>query len=352
LLSDRKRLILKAVIENYSEKNQPIGSKLLTSLNYLRFSSATIRYDMVQLEKEGYLVKNHKSSGRIPSLKGYIFYLKHLMTRKSGTLKMISLFEKIINKKTLNKDKIIKEVLKLLCNLTNYVTLNIEPDIFKTSKISKINLIFLSLEQAIILVITNKGHLRHQNIFFTKEESLEHEKLNKIIKILDNLLFNKYLFEALNLIQSEVIKNKIKKYCFQYTEKLIKFLNETFCNFMKNNSYIYGLSNFFNNQNSKNLQTIQEVIKILDNKELNKIFSDSNDLVYRLVNQVTLLPYKKFVIISIPYNINENEKGFIGILGPLIMKYHEIIPILEYLSAHLSQLYENKQYSNKKNLNL
>ncbi|WCA22424.1 heat-inducible transcriptional repressor HrcA [Candidatus Phytoplasma oryzae] len=346
MLSDRKKMILKAVVENYSKKNQPIGSKLLTSLPYLKFSSATIRYDMAKLEKEGYLIKNHKSSGRIPSLKGYIFYLQNLMTREEykAPFKKISLFEKIIKRKDLNKEEIIKKVLKLLCNLTNYVTLNIVPDVFMTSKICKISIIFLDYDQVIILVITDKGDLRYRNIFLTKEEYLIFLSFDKVINFLSKLLLNKYLFEALEILKNDIIKNEIKKRCFQYSEKLIQFLIETFNCFNDSNSHIYGLSNFFDKYDFKSNIILKELVRIFDIKELCKIFfnsSHSKKNVCTLVNHITLVTYNNFIIISIPYKINENEKGFIGVLGPLIMKYNEIIPLLEYLSAHLTQLFEN-----------
>ncbi|KAB8121808.1 MAG: heat-inducible transcription repressor [Candidatus Phytoplasma cynodontis] len=346
MLSNRKKLILKAVVENYSRKNQPIGSKFLTSLSYLKFSSATIRYDMVQLEKEGYLIKNHKSSGRIPSLKGYVFYLKNLMTREESKtpLKIISLFEDIIKKKNIDKEKLIKEILELLCNLTNYVTLNVVPDIFETSKINKIDLIFLGFNQVIVLVITDKGNLRYRNIFLSKEEYLFFISLEKLVDFLNYLFFGKYLFEALEILKNDNIKKKIEKKCFQYSNFLIQFLRDTFYCFSSNNSYIYGISNFFNKYNFENNMILKELVKIFDTKELCKIFfnsSYSKNNVCKLVNQITLVTYSNFIIISVPYQISDNERGFIGVLGPLVMKYDKIIPILEYLSAHLTQLFEN-----------
>lgn len=89
---------------------------------------------------------------------------------------------------------------------------------------------------------------------------------------------------------------------------------------------------------------LKELVKIFDTKELCKIFfnsSYSKNNVCKLVNQITLVTYSNFIIISVPYQISDNERGFIGVLGPLVMKYDKIIPILEYLSAHLTQLFEN-----------
>ena len=81
MLSNRQKLILKAIVEEYVESNEPVGSKVLTEKPYLDFSSATIRYDMQDLEENGYLEKTHTSSGRVPSQKGYRYYVDNLVTR-------------------------------------------------------------------------------------------------------------------------------------------------------------------------------------------------------------------------------------------------------------------------------
>ena len=81
MITSRQKLILKAIIELYQETAEPVGSKALMSLPYLNFSSATLRYDMANLEELGFLEKTHTSSGRVPSEKGYRYYINHLITR-------------------------------------------------------------------------------------------------------------------------------------------------------------------------------------------------------------------------------------------------------------------------------
>ncbi len=343
LLSDRKRLILKAVVENYSKEDQPVGSKLLASLPYLNFSSATIRYDMAQLEKKGYLKKTHKSSGRIPSLKGYAFYFNNLITRNNETIKMISLFDQILNKKSLNKEKIIKEVLELLSNLTNYATLMIGPDVLKTNKINKIDFIPLNLEQALILIVTDNGNVQHQNIVLEKDSELSLQDLQIIFSELNHLLIGKYLYEAIEILKSDIVATVFAAYT-EYKEQLVQSLVETFYNFATDNFYVYGVSNFYDNSECKDLTSAKDIFKILENEELNRIFFNYEEVIYKFANQISLMPYNKFMIISIPYDINENEKGSIAILGPTIMNFQEIVPLLEYLSAHLSQLYDKNNY--------
>lgn len=151
-----------------------------------------------------------------------MFYLNNLMTRTNENIEVLSLFEQIIQKKSLNKEKIVKEVLKLLCDLTNHAIINIKPDILKTSKIQKIDLICVNDNQAIIFIATNKGNLQHQNIFLDEEQNLKIEDLKKVINIFDKLLIDKYLNEALTIIQSEIFQKTIQKH-IKYQKQLIKF---------------------------------------------------------------------------------------------------------------------------------
>ncbi|WP_246058869.1 heat-inducible transcriptional repressor HrcA [Candidatus Phytoplasma pini] len=340
LLSDRKRLILKAVIEYYSKDSKPVGSQLLAKLSYLKFSSATIRYDMLQLEKKGYLEKVHKSSGRIPSIKGYVFYLNNLITRKQENEKLFILFEKIIKQNKNLKEKIIKDLFNSFCDFTNYVVINVKSDFLKHHKINELKLIFVNEEKAVLLVITEKGYLRNQNIFLEKNKDFDIQDLHTIIRIFNNLLFGKHLHEAISILKNDYIIQEKLKISDQYKNYLIQSLIEVFCSFEKYNYDIYGITNFWNFIDNKNFQEIKKMMNLLDTKELNEIFFNSpQKIICQLVNQIRLMSYYNLIIISIPYYINEREKGFIAVLGPRIIKYQEIIPFLEYLSAHLSNLY-------------
>ncbi len=108
MLSDRQKLILKAIIEDYVTSNEPVGSKALTEKPYLDFSSATIRYDMQDLEEKGYLEKTHTSSGRIPSQTGYRYYVDHLIIRDEQVLEYFKYLDEILDNKKLAKQATIQ----------------------------------------------------------------------------------------------------------------------------------------------------------------------------------------------------------------------------------------------------
>ena len=108
-LSNRQKLILKAIIEEYVSSGEPVGSKVLTEKPYLEFSSATIRADMAYLEMLGLLEKTHTSSGRIPSAQGYKYYVEHLVTRDYEVVNHFPLIDRIFNDNSLNKEQMIRK---------------------------------------------------------------------------------------------------------------------------------------------------------------------------------------------------------------------------------------------------
>src|SRR5690554_4704600 len=185
MITSRQKLILKAIIELYQETAEPVGSKALMSLPYLNFSSATLRYDMANLEELGFLEKTHTSSGRVPSEKGYRYYINHLITRDSEVLDTFPLIDKIFKEKSYSKDTAIKEALKLLSNLTNYTAIAIGRDLEKAT-IQKLDLIPITNTEAVLLIVTNLGHVQHQQISISNGLSMN--ELKEVVNTLSDLL--------------------------------------------------------------------------------------------------------------------------------------------------------------------
>src|SRR5690554_2626482 len=200
MLSSRQKLILKAIIELYVEYGEPIGSKTLTKLPYLDFSSATIRYDMQQLEENGYLMKSHTSSGRIPTQSGYRYYVDKLVTRDSDVEGVFPLIDEIFERNTYEREQAVREALNLITNLTKYTAVAIGPDV-ENSTIKKIDFIPISSNQAILLIVTNQGHVQHQNIVL--DEKSEMSEIKSVVKTLDDLLKDRHLNEAYQILSSQ-----------------------------------------------------------------------------------------------------------------------------------------------------
>jgi heat-inducible transcriptional repressor len=214
-------------------------------------------------------------------------------------------------------------------------------DIFNNSKINKIDFIPLNSNKAVILIITDKGNTQHQNISLDQTKGINIYDLQDVVKVINDLLTDKFLSEASNIIQSDFFKQTIAKYiCFQ--EQLIALFMEVFSSFASENLYFSGVSKMLEKPELSNPKIIKKFMGLLESKELLKIILKQDSLSFKCSDGLQLTPLKDCVILSIPFNVNPNEKGKIAVVGPSWMKYPKIIPILEYLAVHLSQLHDQE----------
>lgn len=335
MITSRQKLILKAIVEYYVEYAQPVGSKILTSMPYLDYSSATLRYDMARLEEIGFLEKTHTSSGRIPSERGYRYYINHLVTRDSDVVEDFPLVDEIISKHRYSRTVAVEEAINLLSNLTKYTAVAVGP---KNSdvKITKIDLIPTSINEAVILIVTNKGHVEHQYINIPKD--IDVNEVKKVIKTLDELLNNRCLDEAESLLKSQFAKEQISKYVEYQTQIYNSFIH-AFSKFAEDKFYLSGMTNVFNQPEFSDVDNIKNYVDMLNRSELIRLIGEKDSLSVTFGSEIELQLMENFSIISVPYTISENEKGTIAVVGPTRMEYSKVIPLLEYIASNLGKLY-------------
>lgn len=335
MLTSRQKLILKAIIDIYVELGIPLGSKTLTTLPYLKFSSATIRYDMQLLEEAGYLMKSHTSSGRIPTQKGYSYYVRKLLTRDNEVEEVFPLIDEIFNNNSFKQEKAVREALKLLTDLTQYTAVQIGPDI-EHSVIKKVDFIPISKNQAILLIVTNHGHVQHETIVL-KEET-EMEEVRQVVKTLDDILKDRPLNDAYEILSGEYHAQEINQF-MTYQRKIVDSFIQAFAKFTNDNFYLSGLTNVLDQHEYGNISNIKKLIAMLDRRDIVKLITTSDGLTVRFSNDIEILPIENMAVVSIPYLSGKNEFGTIALFGPTRMQYSKIIPLLEYIAAHIEGLY-------------
>lgn len=335
MLTSRQKLILKAIIELYFSDPQPVGSKVLTELPYLNYSSATIRYDMAKLEELGFLDKTHTSSGRVPSEMGYRYYINNLVTRDSEVLEDFPLVDEVLLRHSYSKNLAVEEAINLLSDLTKYTALAVGPS-SQSTKIKKIDFIPVSANEAVVLIVTNQGHVQHQSISIPDEMKIDDVK--EVINTLDELLHNRYLEEAELILQNEFSKNQITDF-MDYQKQLMDSFINAFSKFASENFYLSGMTNVFDQPEFMDVKNVKNFVNMLDRKDLIKLIGSKDGLSVTFGSEIELKPMDNFTIISIPYRVNENEKGTIAVLGPTRMEYTKVIPLLEYIASNLGKLY-------------
>lgn len=336
MLSSRQKLILKAIIDEYVKTAQPVGSKFLTQVPYLTFSSATLRYDMAELELLGYLEKTHTSSGRIPSELGYKYYVDHLITRDIDVQSSFPIIDDLLNQHQMKRDHAIEEAVKLLSDLTNYTALAIGPT-HEILTIKKVDFIPLTDQTATLLIVTNQGHVEHQTISIP--EALLMSDLKETIKTLDELISNKTLEEASLILNESLMKNDLKTFMDFQTQLMASFI-DAFSKFSEENVFLSGMMRMFDQPEFDNSGYMKRFVEMLDRRDLIKLIGQEEGLQVRFGSDMKLIPMENCTLISIPYQINQQEHGTIAIIGPNRMPYGKVIPLLEYIALNIGKLYK------------
>ena len=164
-LDERKKKILHAIIQNYMETGEPVGSRTISKYSDLKLSSATIRNEMSDLEEMGYIIQPHTSAGRIPSDKGYRLYVDNLMQEKNQE---VADLKELMFQRTDRLEKVLKQVVKVLANNTNYATMVAVPQ-YRGSTLKFIQLSRVNERQLIAVVVCEGNVIRNQIIDIEEE---------------------------------------------------------------------------------------------------------------------------------------------------------------------------------------
>lgn len=334
MLSNREKLILKAIIDEYIETGEPVGSKCLTCLPYLeKFSSATLRADMANLEKLGYLLKTHTSSGRVPSEKGFRYYVSNLLTRNSDVLDFYPLIDEILYNNKFSIDKAIEKSLDLLSKLTNLTTFSLG-SFKKTPIILKIDLISLTNNRALLLLVTDSGVV--EKITLTLPSDINLDDLYKVVITLNDILKNKNINQASEILNNIYAKNNIKQVLDYKSYILERFLN-ALKTLNQDDFQLHGFKHFFDNQELDDISILSDYIEKMNEENLLTLLGDDTGLSVRFPSDIEFIPRNNATIISIPYKIDNYENGYIAIIGPPRMDYKKTIPLIEYIASALSK---------------
>lgn len=339
MLTNRQKLILKAIVESYIEDGLPVGSKAITELPYLNYSSATIRFDMQVLEELGYLDKTHTSSGRIPSERGLRYYLDNLLTRDRRVVKLFPLVDDLFEKNRYSKKKILEKAADLLSAITNYTAISINPSDDYTY-IKKIEFIKLSENEGVILIVVGDGTVLHHKLTITSEISIE--DIEKFFTGLNKLFANKSLSKVMRILIERYNSRKLRP-LDAHEENIIKIIIDLLETKHTDQFYLSGATNMFDDDYFASFDALKESMIQLNEANISKLISEDTGLEIRLGSDISFMPKSNVTIISIPYRFSDLERGNLALIGPTRMNYSEVIPLIEYIAINLSSLYSDKE---------
>lgn len=343
-LDERKRLILKALINDYISTAEPVGSRTIAKRYDLGISSATIRNEMADLEDMGYLEQPHTSAGRIPSDKGYRTYVDHLMNNESLKSEEVEVIrERLYNIAAGEIDRIIRETSKILSMFTNYTAIVMPPQA-KQSTVKHIQLIAVDNTTVVIVVVTSIGIVKNATIKLA--QPISSEKLVMINNILNDKLRG-LTIEEINLnIISDVHKN-VKGYT-EILNEIIPILYESLKYIDDSEIYLEGSSNIFNHPEYNAIEKARTFLSAMDNKDfLYKLLSyEDGETKISIGSENEYDEIRDCSLIITKYKVGENVAGALGIIGPTRMYYSKVLAILKCFRACLNDMltyyYEDK----------
>ncbi|MFI3260245.1 MAG: heat-inducible transcriptional repressor HrcA [bacterium] len=329
-MDNRKETLLKEIVESYIKTVRPVGSKSLC--NKLGFSSATIRNEMSVLESLGYIEKNHISSGRIPSEKGYKYYVDNIMEPEKLTGKDVLKLQKIFSNNTLVINDTITQCMEIISDLTNYASVVLGKS-SSDNLLQKLDIISLNENSIVALVCTDKGIVENKK--FILPEGTDIKEIVKISEIINKFLIGTPINMASERLEFE-IKPIIVKEVMQY-ETIYNIFYSAFSDFAGNTSvHVAGKSNILSQPEYQNVEDLKKLAYKLDDVEsLKKLDKDSaEDVKIFIGNDNDVDP--DVTVIKKNFK-HDGEEGTIAIIGPTRMDYKKIVSLLQYVDDKLER---------------
>lgn len=338
-LDERKTKILEAIIRNYLETGEPVGSRTISKYTDLNLSSATIRNEMSDLEEMGYILQPHTSAGRIPSDKGYRFYVDRIMEDKN---KQVSDMQEMMIERQDKMELLLKQVVKVLATNTNYAAMVSAPS-YHRNKLKFIQLSNMDANQLLAVVVV-EGNIVKNKIIDVRE-SLDNETLLKLNMLLNTSL-NGLSLEEINL----GVISKLKEQAGIHSD-IVSDVLDAVAEAIKIEDdleiYTSGATNIFRYPELSDSERASELINTFEEKKpltelVQETMADENNngIQVYIGSETPVQAMKDCSVITATYELEEGMQGTIGIIGPKRMDYEKSLNAMKNLMAQLDKIFK------------
>lgn len=341
-LDERKQKILHAIIQNYLETGEPVGSRTISKYADLGLSSATIRNEMSDLEEMGYIIQPHTSAGRIPSDMGYRFYVDQLMKEKEQE---VTEMKELMIQRQDKMELVLKQMAKVLAANTNYATMITSPQYHRT-KLKFIQLSVISEDQLLAVVVAEGNVVKNKVIPIS--HGLDNETILKL-NILLNTSLNGLTMEEINL--STIAK--LKEQAGIHSEVINSVLDAVAEAIQMDDDlevYTSGTTNIFKYPELADSTKASALLSAFEDKQqLASLMEDMKDgedtgIQVYIGNETPGQTMKDCSVVTTTYELGEGMKGTIGIIGPKRMDYEKVVDNLKTLTNQLDLIFnKNKE---------
>ena len=343
-LSERKVKILNAIIQTYLNTGEPVGSRTISKFTDLNLSSATIRNEMADLEELGYIIQPHTSAGRIPSDKGYRFYVDNMMREKIAE---VDEMKEIVIQKADKVDQLLKQVARLLATNTNYASLISSPQ-YKRNKLRFIQLSQIEPQQLLVVMMLDGNVIK--NKLLRTEKEIDPEDVVKL-----NLLLNTFL-QGLTLqqINMELI-GQLKYQAVEHNSVINEIIDAIVAAIQEEDDveiYTSGTTNLLKYPELCDTRNASQLIYALEEKkaledivteEMERDDKDKRAIQVYIGAESPVNAMKDCSIVTATYELEEGVQGTIGIIGPKRMDYKKVVGNLQTMMNQLDTIFKKDE---------
>lgn len=343
-LSDRKEKILDAIIRSYLETGEPVGSRTISKNTDLNLSSATIRNEMSDLEEMGYIIQPHTSAGRIPTDKGYRFYVDNILKNKMSELdereKKVTEKEDLLIEKVDKVETLLQNMAKVLANNTNYATMVSAPK-SQENKIKFVQLSVIDENQLLCTVVSDKNHVVNRIIKITQQ--ISQEMIVRLNVALNTVLAGLSL-EEINLGVISTLTSQAGEFEGLVNE-VLKTITEAIATEAQMKIYTSGATNIFKYPELSDKERASQLLTTLEEKsQLTELINESDEetgIQVYIGSESPVKSMKDCSVVTATYELEDGFKGTIGIIGPKRMDYEKVVETLRTVKEQLSETFKD-----------
>ncbi|WP_274363233.1 heat-inducible transcriptional repressor HrcA [Paenibacillus thermotolerans] len=333
MLSERQKMILTAIVDDYIRSAEPVGSRSISKRGDVGFSPATIRNEMSDLEELGYLEQPHTSAGRIPSHKGYRYYVDHLIGPGTVTLNEKHFMKSFFESKIVELEQAVQQAATILSSLTNYTAILLGPETYKTT-LQSLQLIPLNEHTAVAIIVTNTGHVENRKV--TIPNGVPISEIEKFVRLMNSKLRGVPLYRLRSKMHSELYA-ELSRHIAGY-EELLAEVEKVLDSNEKDRVFLGGATNMLTQPEFKDVDKVKTLLDLLEESQtLARMFSDAPEGIQVKIGGENLLEaISNCSIITATYSLDGQPVGTIGILGPTRMDYRKVIALLHEFTKDMT----------------
>ncbi|WP_281165026.1 heat-inducible transcriptional repressor HrcA [Liquorilactobacillus sicerae] len=334
MLTERQLLILETIVQDYADAGHPVGSKALESQLPVHVSSATIRNEMATLEKMGFLLKEHSSSGRIPSLKGYRYYVDNLVKPSAIDPQLVDNVRKSLDNQFFKIDQLVATSAKILSQMTNYTAIAFKPAA-KQVRLQGFRIMPMGNQQAMVMLITSDGEVESQ--LFNLPRQISGEELEAVVRIINDQIVGLPLDEVVSKLRESV---PVLVHYIRQPSGFLSIFGGILNKAVDDQFYVGGKLNLLDFVEDGNIEQIKALYSLIDRSaDITNLVAtqDHQQAIHvKLGNEMADRSLLNYSLISTTYDVAQHGQGLIAILGPTNMPYSKIIALLEVFRDELA----------------